>query len=181
MNSLGSNRELAQNKLILLYIIERIAIPASNIQITKIVLENKFMNYFLLQQYLNELCDSNLVSSELIDDKTFYSITPGGRQALGYFINLIPSGIKGRIDNTISSIRKKIKNETLIAADFVPESENEYVVSCRVHEGNFSLIDLKIAVGTKKDARLICDNWQKHSQLIYSEIINSLTKERNKE
>lgn len=177
--SLGSNRELAENKLILLYILEKINMPISNLQITKVILENKFMNYFLLQQFLNELSESSFLAAEDINDKTIYTITPSGRQTLEYFVNLIPFGIKGRIDDTIASIRKSIKNETLITADFTPESEKEFVVSCKVNEDNFSLIDLKITVGTKNDARTICENWKKHSQSIYAEIIESLTKKRD--
>jgi len=179
MHSLGSNTELAKNKLILLYLINSIDMPVSNLTITKLILENKFMNYFLLQQFLNELCDSNFLSSELIDGKTFYTITPGGRQALEYFPNIIPQGIKARIDSTIPSIRRNIKNETLITADFIPESEDKFIVSCKVHEDNFNLIDLSIAVGSKNDARTICENWKKHSQAIYAEIVESLTKKRD--
>ena len=179
MNSLGSNRQLAENKLILLYIIESIGMPVSNLTITKLILENKFMNYFLLQQHLNELCESNFLSSELIDGKTFYTITPNGKQTLGYFQSLIPPGIKARVDNTIPLIRRNIKDETLITADFTPESENEFIVSCSVREDDFMLIDLKITVGTKSDARMLCDNWKSHSQDIYAEIIQSLTKKRD--
>jgi len=38
--SIVSNKELAENKLILLYIIDKVNIPISNLQITKIILEN---------------------------------------------------------------------------------------------------------------------------------------------
>lgn len=177
--SLGSNRELAENKLILLYIIDKINIPVSNLQITRLILENKFMNYFLLQQYLNELCDSNFLSSNLIDTKTSYTITPNGKQTLSYFLNLIPAGIKSTIDSIIPDIKKSIRNETLITADFTPERENEYIVECKVNEDDFLLIDLKVLVGTKNDARTMCENWKKHSQAIYSEIIDSLTRKRD--
>ena len=179
MNSLGSNRELAENKLILLYLIERLGMPVSNLQITKLILENKFMNYFLLQQFLNELCEGGFISSGLVEGKTLYSMTGHGKQALDYFLNLIPAGIKSRIDNTISQIRRNIKNETFITADYTPESENEFVVTCKVHEDDFSLIDLNITVGTKTDARAICENWKKHTQAIYAEIIDSLTRKRD--
>jgi len=37
--SIVSNKELAENKLILLYIIDKVNIPISNLQITKIILE----------------------------------------------------------------------------------------------------------------------------------------------
>lgn len=178
MNS-GNNREMVENKLILLYIIDRINMPISNMQITRLILENKYMNYFFLQQFLNELCESNFIESTLIDDKSVYKITETGKQTLEYFLDMIPFGIRTRFDNSISSIRRNLKNEILITADFIPERENEYIVSCKVHEDDFSLIDLKVTVGTKNDAREICDNWKKNSQVIYSEIINSLIKKRD--
>lgn len=179
MNSIDNNRELAENKLILLYIIDKLDIPISNLQMTKLILENKFMNYFLLQQYLDELCEANFLSPEQFEGKTIYKITKNGKQTLNYFTNFIPAGIKTRIDDAIPSTKASIKNELLITADFLPESENEYAVSCKVREDNFSLIDIKIAVGTKNDARTICENWKKYSQEIYAEIIESLTKKRD--
>jgi hypothetical protein len=53
------------------------------------------------------------------------------------------------------------------------------VVTCKVREDDFSLMEIKVTTGTKKDARLICSNWNKHSQEIYSEIIETLTKKRD--
>lgn len=177
--SIGSDKEHATNKLILLYIIDKVNMPISNLIITKIVLENKFMNYFMFQQFINELCDNGHINYQSTDNRTFYTITSSGKQSLEYFINLIPQGIKLLIDNSIVSIRNNIRKETLIKADYVQEGESEFVVTCRVDEDNFSLIDLKITVGTKNDARHVCENWKNHSQVIYSEIIESLIKNRN--
>ena len=42
--------ELAENKLLLLYILKTIDEPISNAQLTDIVLENSLINYFTLQQ-----------------------------------------------------------------------------------------------------------------------------------
>lgn len=173
------NKELAENKLILLYIIDMAKMPISNLQITKIILENQFMNYFIFQQFLNELCELEYLSSEVMDNKTFYTITPAEKQILDYFINHIPVGIKNNIDRSITEIRKKIKNETLVKAYYKPESENEFVVKCQVHEDNFSLIDLQISVGTKSDCNTICENWKKYSHQIYEEILESLMKKRD--
>lgn len=178
VNSLGSTREQAQNKLILLYVIDKLEMPAGNLQLTRLILEYGFMNYFLLQQYLNELCDSGHLIPEPEDGKTTYRITPQGREALALFPGLIPPGIKARIDNTITGIRKDIRNETLVTADFIPESENQYFVSCSVGEDKFPLAQLKVMVGTRHDAHRICENWKAHAQAIYVEILESLNKKR---
>ena len=179
MNSLGSSRETVENKLILLYIIDRLDIPVSNLQITKLVLEKRFMNYFLLQQHLNELQEGKFLTMETVDDRSLYKITDSGRKTLEYFTNLIPAGLKSRMDNTFTAIRKEIRSQTLITADYTPESENKFTASCKVSEDGFSLLQLDVTVGTKSDARLVCENWKKYSQLIYAEIIDTLTKKRD--
>lgn len=177
--SLETNRELAENKLTLLYIFDKLNIPVNNAQITKIVLENKFMNYFFLQEYLKELCDSRYLSSSLKDQKTIYEITAAGKQTLAYFQNHIPFGVKAKLDEILAGQKKNIRRESQISAVFIPESESEFTVSCKVQEDNFSLIDLKVTVGTRNDARIICDNWQKHSEAIYREILELLMKKRD--
>lgn len=141
-------------------------------------MENNLMNYFFLQQFLNELCDDNLLYSEIEDKKTFYTITDFGKNTLKYLDYLIPANVKYRIDTKTKNIRKKIRNETFITADFIPESENKYMVNCSVREDDFTLIELKIAVGNRNDARSICDNWKNYPHQIYMEIIDSLTTNR---
>ena len=49
--AITNNRELAENKLILLYIVDKLNMPVSNLQLTKIVMENKLMNYFIFSNF----------------------------------------------------------------------------------------------------------------------------------
>ena len=55
VNMYENSLELAENKLLMLYILKSIKDPISNAQFTEIILENNFMNYFIFQQYLSEL------------------------------------------------------------------------------------------------------------------------------
>lgn len=175
---LGNNKELAKNKLILLYIIAKVDMPISNNQIMQITLEKKYMNYFQFQELMNELSDNGFIKKDVLDDKTQYTLTESGKNAVEYFKTLIPPGIKLSIDKDFQGFKQKIKNETFIEADFSQDNQNGFIVSLNVREGEFSLIDLKLAVGTRNDARIITDNWKNHSSEIYSEIIALLSKER---
>ncbi len=177
MNSVESNRELAENKLILLYIIINLEAPASNLLITKVILENKIMNYIFLQQYLDELCDGKFIDKLDIDDKICYKISPSGKQSLDFFLSLIPAGTKARIDDALSEYKKQQKNQTIIIADFEAVNENEYITSLKIAEGNFTYIDLKLTVGSRNDARKICDNWSANSEKLYRKILGAVTEE----
>ena len=56
-----NTEELAQNKLLLLYVIKVSKTPFDNNRITEFMLEKNYMNYFLVQQYLSELINSNFI------------------------------------------------------------------------------------------------------------------------
>ncbi len=182
MNSLGSSREIVQNKLIILYMISRLNMPVSNSHITRLVLETRLMNYFIFQQGFNELYENKLLelhtSAEGTQSPEGYILTETGNNTLQYFLNLIPPGIKKQLDKMLPAVRKEIQGEALVTADFTPESENKFTVTCRMGERDFPLMELKAAVGTKKDAREVCENWKNHSAEIYAEIIEALTKKR---
>lgn len=182
MNSLGSSREIVQNKLIIMYMIDRLNIPVSNNNITRLVLETRLMNYFMFQQCFNELHEGKLIEYNTDEknqkDSEDFSLTNTGNNTLQYFLNLIPPGIKKQLDKMLPDARKEIQGEALVTADFIPESESKFTLTCKMGEKGFPLMELKAAVGTKKDARAVCENWKNHSSEIYAEIIESLTKKR---
>lgn len=166
------------NKLIVLFIMDKLEMPVSNLQLTKLVLEHKYMNYFLFQQVLSDLSDSFLIEAHSNGSSTFFMITDQGRKTLEYFTDRIPPGIVAFIDNNIQSIRAKIKHETSVHAEIIEESENQFVCVCRIQEEMFTLLDVKITVGTKADAQFIINNWKHTPQVIYEEILESMRKKR---
>lgn len=175
MNSIESSRELAENKLILLYIIYNLEPPVSNLLLTKIILENKLMNYIFLQQYLDELCEGKFLEKINFNEKVSYRISAAGKQSLDYFISLIGAGTKSRIDEALSDYKKRIKYENSIIADFVAVNENEFVTNLKICEGSVTYIDLRLTVGTRNDAEKICKNWEKNSEKIYKKILSDIT------
>ena len=67
--------ELAENKLLLLFVLEVLNRPISNTQLTELVLENNLINYFTLQQYISELDSSQFISYKDVNEKKLLIIT----------------------------------------------------------------------------------------------------------
>ena len=63
-----NSSELAESKLLLLYILKNLKTPISNTQLTEIVLENNLINYFTLQQYISELDSSEFIKYQNINE-----------------------------------------------------------------------------------------------------------------
>ena len=88
------NRERAENKVLILYFMNKVRMPVSNMQLTRIMLENRFLNYFLLQQCIHELLRDKLIISETKDDLDFYTPSDEGLKMLEMFVDLLPAGIR---------------------------------------------------------------------------------------
>ncbi|WP_373899056.1 DUF4364 family protein [Haloimpatiens sp. FM7315] len=169
--------ELAENKLILLYILHKINLPISNMQLTNIVLENNFMNYFSLQQYLSELVSSKFVSYNDALEKHRLVITEKGSKVLALFQTRISDEKVISIDNYLESQIREIKKQITISADYTIENNNNFMVNLKASEANYTLIDIKIGVPSNKQARELCTKWKEHSSELYNKIIELLIKD----
>lgn len=168
------SREKAENKVLLLYFMSKVRIPVSNMQLTRIMLENRYMNYFLLQQSIHEMQIDKLIISETKDDIDYYSLSDEGLKMMEMFIDLVPLGIRTRLDQNIDGIRSVMRLETSVVAEYTLENETEYEVKCRILEDFKPLIDIRLSVGSRDDARSICKNWKVHAKEIYPEVIGVL-------
>ena len=99
-----NTEDLAQNKLLLLYIIEKSAKPFAKDELVQFILEKNYMNYFLIQQYLGELLSSNFIELVQSDSKEVYIISQSGKETLSYFKDRISNTVKDDLKNQFNSI-----------------------------------------------------------------------------
>ncbi|QGU94946.1 DUF4364 family protein [Clostridium bovifaecis] len=169
----SSTSDLAEDKLLLLYLLEKIKLPISNNQITQIILENNFINYFALQQYLAELINSNFVDYIEQGDKHRIVISSDGLKVLSLFRNRISKNKMRAIDDYLLKQIENIKKEITISADYTIEGSN-YIVNLKAIENNSILIDLKLNVASNNQAKALCSKWKKNSADIYDKLIKAL-------
>jgi predicted transcriptional regulator len=170
----GDTSDLAENKLLLLYIFDKLKLPISNIQITQIVLENNFINYFTLHQYISELISSGFLEYTAEESKHRLVIANKGSRVLSMFAERLPKDKIETLDNYLKKHMDKIKKEVSITADYTIEKDNNYIVNLKAAENEIILIDLKISVPSNKQARELCSKWKNNSAEIYSSILKTL-------
>lgn len=169
---LKDNIELAENKLLLLYLLDKTRIPMTQSHITQIVLENNLLNYFQLQQYLSELVDGGFVADNKSENKHLMSMTASGVTALNFFTSRIPDKKKEIIDNYFKShaaAEKKI--DALCNYKF---ENNIYTVNLKLIENNTPLIEINLTAGSKEQCDMICSSWKENPKKIYSKILSTI-------
>lgn len=170
--------ELAENKLLLLYIFERLNIPLSNSHITQIILENNLIDYFSLQQYLSELVQSGFVKDTREDKRHMLTITPGGMDVLKFFTNRIPEIKREVIDEYLAKQMVSIKKDLEIIAEYEPYGSNMFMTSLKLKDGENTLIDLHLPAPSNSEARRLCGLWKDNYQEFYNRIKSMFYEEK---
>lgn len=172
-----NTNELAENKLLMLYIFYNIKFPVTNDHITQIILENDFIDYFTLQQYINDLITSNCIRYTKKIGKNRLIITKKGEKILSLFKDRISAKKLDIIDRYLEKQRQNILNELTITAEYTIENNTDYIVDLKALENESIIVNLKLNVASNKQAIAICKRWKENSSKLYSEIIKLFTED----
>lgn len=175
-----STKKLAQTKLIILYLLQKMGISLSHSEINQFMLGKDYVDYFSLQTYLSELVDAKWLDKNNDHKNTRYQLTNDGNDVINYFKNHIDDAIKDDIKVYVADNNRRIKAEYAITANYFPTFNNEFVVKCSVLDDNEnSLMEIAVTVVSKEQAKQICRNWKKNINSLYGTLINTLLVNEN--
>jgi len=168
-----------ENKLLILYLINRMELSLSRGQITDFVIDKDFMDYFKLEETLSNMLEQGLLEAihENAQDAntTRYTVTNDGLTSLDYFENHITRPTRVLINQYVEENRGKVKRDYEVTATYFPNVEMEdYQVKCGVYEDRRALMELSISVDTREQAKLLQSNWRANASGLYQQIIDAM-------
>lgn len=93
----ADNQTLAENKVLILYLLSIVNKPINNDELYRLVLSIQDMNYFYFQQFLLDLKDDKYIIGYEKNNTEVYEITENGTNTLNLTIDMLPR------DNKIKS------------------------------------------------------------------------------
>ena len=166
---------LAENKLIILYLVEKMGIALSNSEICQFSLEKNYMDYFSVQQYLSELVDAGWLEKNRDKNNTRYTLTDEGEEIIHYFIKHISEEAKNEINLYVQENSRRIRAVYEVTAHYFLELNNDYLVKCTLCDGDgTNLMEISVPVATQQQAQMICKNWKKNVSRLYGNILTLL-------
>lgn len=178
MSSNSSNATtLAENKVLILYILNLINSDFRQDDLFKIISSINDINYFYFKQILTDLIDSKLVGTYTKEEEPVIKITSEGKNAYILTKDVLPGIMKLKADNIFQKEFPSIEEESSVIAEFTPKSENSYTIKCKIVENNETIFEVKTMAGSRDRAKRIIDNWNKNATTIYPKILNLLLEE----
>ncbi len=170
-----SDNKNAQDKLKLLYILDFIDLPLTNVEITNYILEYGMMDYFSLQLLLSDLCDAKFTTIKPYNGNEYYSVSKQGKDALEMFKNKVPEYFVSEVEMNFSRIKKQIEKKREIFSHYFKRKDDEYIVSLQVTENSSTIFNLSINVADEAEAKNIIKKWEKSPEEIFGQILKALT------
>lgn len=92
---LGADNEiLAENRILILYLLSLLEEPINNDSLYRLVLSVQDMNYFYFQQFLLDLEENKYIMNYDKEESEVYEITQNGRNTLALTIDMLPRNHK---------------------------------------------------------------------------------------
>lgn len=163
-------------KMLLLYIAEEFIFPLTEEQFIKIVLDNGFMNYIEYKDCLNGLMKAKQIMQEESAGQLVYAITADGSETLAKCMDILPVSPKEAFHEYVKNNLHRIKTETLLDSSlkYLPDGQAE--VTCNIRENDALLMSVKVYMEDKDAAKVMCENWEKASPVMYQIIMDTLLK-----
>ena len=165
---------LAENKVLILYVLNKLQDGIKNDNLYKIVSSANNMNYFYFKELLTDLIESNFVGSFTKDEDTIIKITSNGQNALSLTKSLLPGILKLKADTVFKEEISNIAEQSSIITEYIPKNEKNYTVKCKIVEKNETIFEVATFAGSRDRAKQISDNWKNNANTIYPKIIDLL-------
>ncbi len=175
MSQSDNTTALAENKVLILYILNQIPDGIIEDGLFKIITAINDVNYFYFKQVLTDLLDTKLVGIfTKEEEEDVIKITSEGTNALSLTEDVLPGILKLKADNVFKKELSSIANETSVIAEFTPKNENDYTIKCKIVENNETIFEVKTFAGSRDRAKRIVDNWNQNASKIYPKILDIL-------
>ena len=173
------NKELAEDKVLILYLLNKIFDGIKNDNLYEIVSSSKDINYFYFQELIADLMSANLICSFEQDEESFIKITTEGKNALELTKSLLPGLLKLKADTIFKEENSNIVEESSVVTEFIPKDENNYTITCKIVEQNETIFEVSVYAASREKAKQISDNWKSNATTLYPQILELLSNNKD--
>ena len=163
-------------KLLVLYIMDRVAAPIDFATLTDLALCDSGVDYFQFAESSAEL----LESGHLTRDGEVYAVTDKGRRACAAGESSLSPVVRRRCDQHLTALNQALKRKAQVRSELRPQPGG-YDVCLMMDDDQGSLFSLTLLAPSQEDGQRIADRFLRHPDRIYNGILGVVLAEPDKE
>lgn len=157
-------------KLLILYILARVAEPVDLPTLTDLTLCDEGVDYFQFSEALAGLCDTGHVTQQ----GERYAITEKGRTNGAAVEGSIPFSVRSRCDRSIAARNAVLRRSSQVQAGVTPRPGGGHTVALSLSDDSGSVLRLELLAGSPEQAERLAANFKAHAEQIYNAVLTDL-------
>ena len=170
----GFIRDMLDVKILVLYIMNRVAYPVTIQKIYDLVYQDDKLSYFDLAQAIPQMVDSGHL--EMIDTEN-YVITPRGRDACSITEDSIAYPVMLRAQAAVEQFNRTIRRSSFVQSSVEKVAENNYTVHMSLKDERGDILRLQLAAPSQKFAHRLAKAFSERAEVVYRCIMDQLLTE----
>ena len=158
-------------KLLVLYIMSRVAGPVTLLQLLELALCDEGVDYFDFAE-----CLSDLVRTEhlTLSADGLYAITDKGLRNSRICESSLPYSVRLRCDKNLAACNRHLRRKSQVKASTEKRPNGTYTVRLELSDDMGSVMDLKLMVPREDMGKILAARFRQAPEKLYSEIIDLL-------
>jgi len=157
-------------KLLVLYIMDRVAGPLTFLQMFELALCDAGVDYFSLTQAVDHM----VATGQLFKDGDRYEITEKGRRNSQICEGSLPHSVRLHCDETLVKVNEILRREAQIHAEAVSNQDGTATLHLRLEDGADTLLSLELLAPNPKQAEQWSETFRQSPSALYLEITRLL-------
>ena len=166
------------NKLILLFVMDKMEIPLTEDSIIDICTSrNTWLKYMDCKDVMWQLLDVNYIAKTTTGDDERYNITYEGRNCLSHFYLKIPNSTREEITSFAKENRMEFKRAQEYAGTYFKNLDGSYTASLKIKDPleAQNLFELKVVFPSRKTAINATKKWKEKAPNIFENVYEILS------
>ena len=172
MARLGFIQDDLDLKLLVLYLMARVAAPIPFLQLLEVALCDGGVDYFSLHQAVAHLVQTG----HLTQDGELYAITDKGRRNIEICQSSLPYSVRMHCEENLAELNAALRRAAQVQGEVTPNGDGTCTVRLFLADDTGPLMELKLLSPTPATGEAIVDRYKGQPEALYHQILDLLTK-----
>lgn len=173
MSRYGFIHDKLDIKLLILYIMSRVATPIDFATLTDLAMCDDGVDYFQFAEAVSELT----ASDHLLEEDGKYSITEKGRRNGADCESSLSVAIRRKCDLRLARVNPQLRRSEQVHSGVYPRLDGSFTLHLSLDDETGNLFSLDLLCATKKQAEVLAQRFQRHPEDIYNGILSTMLTE----
>ncbi|MCI8870575.1 MAG: DUF4364 family protein [Lawsonibacter sp.] len=160
-------------KLLVLYIMDRVAAPITFLQLLELALCDAGVDYFSLNQAVSHMVETGHLSAE----GERYAITEKGRHNSGICQSSLPYSVRRHCDDNLIRVNDALRREEQVRAVLTAQDNGACTLELYLADSSGPLMELRLLVPSREKGEALARRFKAAPEQTYQQIFALLERE----